>query len=39
MKYAVEIGSGDIICKPSFIKVGSGVERIPIQTHTDRKVI
>jgi hypothetical protein len=28
MKYTVEIGSGGMICISSFIKIGTGVERI-----------
>jgi hypothetical protein len=32
MKYDVEIASGAMLCKPSFIKTGSGI-------HTDRMEI
>jgi hypothetical protein len=28
MKYAVEMGSGAMICIPSFIKNGSGIEKL-----------
>jgi hypothetical protein len=28
MKYAVGIGSGAVICVPSFIKVGSGIQKL-----------
>jgi hypothetical protein len=28
MKYAVEIGSGAMICIPSFIKIGSGIQKL-----------
>jgi hypothetical protein len=39
MKYAVEIGSGVMIHKTSFIKVGSGIEKLIRETHrhTERK--
>jgi hypothetical protein len=37
MKYAVEMGSGAMIYIPSFIKIGSGIQKlmggIHIQTH------
>jgi hypothetical protein len=43
MKYAVETGSGAMIYLPSFIKIGSGIEKllgvIHRQTNTDSKVI
>jgi hypothetical protein len=45
MKYAVEMGSGAVIYIPSFMKIGSGIQklirRIPRQTHrlTDSMVI
>jgi hypothetical protein len=26
MKYAIEMGSGAMICIPSFIKIGSGIQ-------------
>jgi hypothetical protein len=39
MKYAVEIGSGTMIYVPSFIKIGSAIQkligRIHIQTQSD----
>jgi hypothetical protein len=28
MKYAVEMGSGGMICIPSFIKIGSGIQKL-----------
>jgi hypothetical protein len=40
MKYAVEMGSGDMIYIPSFIKIGSGIQKlIGGDTHTGSKVI
>jgi hypothetical protein len=41
MKYAVEIGSGAMIYIPSFIKTGSGIQKLMggIHRHTDKKVI
>jgi hypothetical protein len=36
MKYAVEMGSGAIIYIPSFIKIGSGIQKLILgdtQTH------
>jgi hypothetical protein len=37
MKYAVEIGSGVMIYIPSFIKIGSGIQKLlgGIRKHTD----
>jgi hypothetical protein len=39
MKYAVEMGSGAMIYIPSFIKIGSGVQKLigegGIYRHTD----
>jgi hypothetical protein len=37
MKYAVEMGSGAMICIPSFIKIGSDVQKLigGIHRHTD----
>jgi hypothetical protein len=37
MKYAVEIASGAIIYIPSFIKIGSGIQKLigGIHGHTD----
>jgi hypothetical protein len=37
MKYAVEMGSGVIIYMPSFIKIGSGIDKLigGIYRHTD----
>jgi hypothetical protein len=36
MKYAFEMGSGAVIYVPSFIKIGSGVQKLiwGIHTHT-----
>jgi hypothetical protein len=34
MKYAVEMGSGAMIYVPSFIKIGSGVQKF-IEGYTD----
>jgi hypothetical protein len=28
MKYAVEMGSSATICMPSFIKIGSGIQKL-----------
>jgi hypothetical protein len=41
MKYAVEMGSGAIIYTPSFMKIGSGIQRLMggICRHTESKVI
>jgi hypothetical protein len=41
MKYAVEMGSGAIMYIPSFIKIGSGVQKLigRIHRHTDSMVI
>jgi hypothetical protein len=42
MKYAAEIGSGAMICIPSFIKIGSGIQKLierGIHRHTDSMVI
>jgi hypothetical protein len=40
-KYAVEIGSGAMIYIPSFIKIGSGIQKLirGIHRHTDSMVI
>jgi hypothetical protein len=35
MKYAVEMGSGAIICIPSFIKTGSGIQKLIARGYTD----
>jgi hypothetical protein len=40
MKYAVEMGSGAMMRIPSFIKTGSGIQKLirrKKNTHTDRK--
>jgi hypothetical protein len=40
MKYAVEICSGTMICIPSFIMTGRGIQKLlGRDTHTDNKVI
>jgi hypothetical protein len=44
MKYAVEMGSGAVIYTPSFIKIGSGIQKLmgvytDTHTHTDSNVI
>jgi hypothetical protein len=40
MKYAVEMGSGAMICMPSFIMIGSGIQKLigGIHRHTGSKV-
>jgi hypothetical protein len=38
MRYVVEMGSGAMIYIPSFIKIGSGIQKLmrgDSQTHTD----
>jgi hypothetical protein len=36
MKYAVEMGSGAMIYIPSFIRIGSSIQKlIGVDTHTD----
>jgi hypothetical protein len=41
MKYAVEMGSGDMIYIPGFMKIGSGIQKMigGIHRHRDSKVI
>jgi hypothetical protein len=41
MKYAIEMGSGVMIYIPSFIKIGSGIQKLMggIHRHTDSMVI
>jgi hypothetical protein len=41
MKYSIEIGSGAIISIPSFIKIGSAIQKLMgvIHKHADSKVI
>jgi hypothetical protein len=41
MKYAVEIGSGAVIYIPSFIKIGSAIQKLMgwIRRHTDNMEI
>jgi hypothetical protein len=36
MKYAVEMGSGAVIYLPSFVKIGSGIQKL-IGGYTDTK--
>jgi hypothetical protein len=33
--YAVEIASGGMIYTPSFMKIGSGIQKISVGIHTD----
>jgi hypothetical protein len=33
MKYAIEMGSGAMIYKPSFINIGSGIQKLIRSTH------
>jgi hypothetical protein len=35
MKYAVEMGSGAIIYIPSFIRIGSGIQKLMVKGFTD----
>jgi hypothetical protein len=38
MKYAVEMGSGAMICTPSFIKIGSAIQKLTGgDSHTHRQ--
>jgi hypothetical protein len=37
MKYAVEMGSGAMICIPSFIKIGSGIQKLKGGIHGHRQ--
>jgi hypothetical protein len=41
MKYAVEMGSGAMIYIPSFINIGSGIQKLRggVQRHTDSMMI
>jgi hypothetical protein len=42
MKYAVEMGSGAMISIPSFIKIGSGIQKFiegDLQTHRQHGVV
>jgi hypothetical protein len=42
MKYATEMGSNAMIYIPSFIKIGSAIQKLKVgevHRHTDRKVI
>jgi hypothetical protein len=42
MKFAIEVGSGAVIYIPSFIKIGSGIQKLMGGggfTYTDSKVI
>jgi hypothetical protein len=35
MKYAIEMGSGGKIYIPSFIKIGSGIQKLIVGEYTD----
>jgi hypothetical protein len=37
MKYAIEMGSGAMICIPSFVKIGSDIQRLLGDTRTHRE--
>jgi hypothetical protein len=43
MKYVVKVGSGTMVCIPSFIKIGSAIEKLVgrgvIHRHTGSMVI
>jgi hypothetical protein len=40
MKYAIEVGSGAVLYIPSFMKIGSGIQKlIAGDSHTDSMVI
>jgi hypothetical protein len=39
MKYAVEMGSGAVMYIPSFIKIGSAIQKLIKVTQTDSIVI
>jgi hypothetical protein len=39
MKYAIEMGSGAMIYIPSFIKIGSGIQKMMGGGYTDNMVI
>jgi hypothetical protein len=39
MKYAVEMGSDTMIYVPSFIKIGSGIQKLRVGILTDRMEI
>jgi hypothetical protein len=41
MRYAVEMASGAVIYIPSFVKIGSGIQKLigKIQRHTESMVI
>jgi hypothetical protein len=39
MKYAVETGSGAMICIPSFIKICSGIQTLIVEGFSDSMVI
>jgi hypothetical protein len=36
MKYAVEMDSGAMMCIPSFVKIGSGIQKMMGDTQTHR---
>jgi hypothetical protein len=33
MKYVVEMGSGAMMCIPSFVKIGSGIQKLVGEIH------
>jgi hypothetical protein len=35
MKYAIEMGAGDIIYIPRFTKIGSGIQKLIKEIHRD----
>jgi hypothetical protein len=39
MKYVLEMGSGAVIYVPSFITIGSRIQKLLGDTHTDSNVI
>jgi hypothetical protein len=39
MEYTVEMGSGAMIYIPSFIKIGSGIQKLIRRIHTDTQIV
>jgi hypothetical protein len=39
VKYAVEMGSSAMIHIPSFIKIGSGIQKLTAGRHTDKQIV
>jgi hypothetical protein len=37
MKHAVEMGSGAMICIPSFVKIGSAIQKLAENTQTQKQ--